>query len=926
MLKGLGLRKVLLVSEKDWHNEHFMMDRLIGRSGALDRSYFYFASLQTPNLLELIRLHDIKTIIGMGEPVMRQLLGERDLLRQRGRVHEWMGRYFLPTFAPHKLIAENPNDKEVAMLKAQGISALLRPPRFQGTWVLDVAFGLHIARHGFKRKVPNYTVDPDPTEFAKWAEGYERALAADSDIYLSWDIETPYKQKNKNEDEFEEADFDKTILRVSFAYEEYTGVSVPWSPGYLGTIQRLLASAGPKVVWNGTTFDIPVVESVGVYVNGEIHDYMDGWHIYQSDLPKGLEFVTSFTSDLLPWKHLNNSDPGIYSAIDADAALRNANWIRAKLKANGQWPTFMNHVVRLMPVMRQAGKRGNFIDIQVRDELRRDMTALLEQKAAEMQLYVPREAKPRKVWLTPRAEDWERFHDPKSSEPPIISSFMFEGRDFDKVPAEAELKVCTACGNIATNKSEHYANLKGAQKVDKHGVPRVGKSGNPLFESIKNPCKEAGGEIQTRQGFRYEYHEVEDFNPNSSTQLKVYARYYGHPIGENKQDSDKESMDAGHLKTLVKAYGKKHPLYADTLEYHKLSKTLGTYVYDPDEEGLIHTTYKNTPSTPRFSSANVNLQNVGKRDDNPWAKKARKQIKARDGYRFVQSDSSAIEALVQGWWMGDPVYMELATQSVHAWVVAKKLGLEWTGTEEQVSYLKEHHKDLYDKMKTTNYLTNFGGGDYLLWKSFPEQFPTRKDAKDAQQMLFDMLPKLPEFHHWVRTKAHKEAYLELPGWKHRHYFYDVYRGIDERTGQPKMAKDAKRVCAFFPQGCAASFMRDNLLLLAFGDAAAEWLNIEPLGLTRGWLEYMPANLVVHDGYTLEVPDGLEWDAANDMEKVLTRPISQLAGLRVGCETDISEVGGNWAPYHETKNPEGLKTVKTVRVPVVPPPMDYRIAA
>lgn len=57
----------------------------------------------------------------------------------------------------------------------------------------------------------------------------------------------------------------------------------------------------------------------------------------------------------------------------------------------------------------------------------------------------------------------------------------------------------------------------------------------------------------------------------------------------------------------------------------------------------------------------------------------------------------------------------------------------------------------------------------------------------------------------------------------------------------------------------------------------------------------------------------------DMEKVLTRPIKHLAGVRVGCEIDVSPVGGNWSPWHEKKNPNGLKTIKAVRVPVIPPP-------
>lgn len=58
---------------------------------------------------------------------------------------------------------------------------------------------------------------------------FENALARE-DVMLSWDIETPYKLKKSDEDEFEESERDTVILRISFAYREGTGVSVPWTP------------------------------------------------------------------------------------------------------------------------------------------------------------------------------------------------------------------------------------------------------------------------------------------------------------------------------------------------------------------------------------------------------------------------------------------------------------------------------------------------------------------------------------------------------------------------------------------------------------------------------------------------------------------------------------------------------------------------
>jgi len=499
-----------------------------------------------------------------------------------------------------------------------------------------------------------------------------------------------------------------------------------------------------------------------------------------------------------------------------------------------------------------------------------------------------------------------------------VRKIQHEDRDFDLVPVSEKIKHCSACGLIATNKIEHFKGSK-IPKLDAEGVQLVDKkTGKPKFTQVKNLCKQAGGEIVEQLGNRLEYHEVLPFNPNSSEQLKDYARHFGHPIGQDKKDASKEAMDANHLKQLKKRFKAHADFYDAVLTVKKLKKTLGTYIYEPDSEGLIHTTYKNGPSTPRFSSANINIQNLGKKEENVWAMKAREQIIARPGHRFVQADSSAIEALIQGWFMGDPVYMELATQSVHAWVVAKMNNIPWDGSVEQVEFLKKNYKADYAKMKTVNYQTNFGGTPYGIWKAFPDVFRNVDEATETQNMLYAMLPKLQQFHNWVRETAKKQGYLELPGWKHRHYLYDVY-SVDRQTGKVKLGKDSRRALAFYPQGSAAAFMRDNMLLLAYGDQAAEWLEIEPLNLGEGYLHWMPANVVVHDGYTLEVPDGKEEEAAEVLEKVLTRPIPQLSGLMVGAEIDISPIGGNWASYDETANPQGLKTIKTIRPPLVLPP-------
>lgn len=904
MLEGQGIRKVLLLSERSWQGRHWMMQRLLTRA-RLDRDLFYFSSIENPNLFADIKAEGIKVVVCLGEPVLRRFLGETGLMRWRGRpVKHPSGVWTIATVAPHMLLPRKDDDAWDE-----------NPMRFCGVWMLDVQNALHIAQNGYERNTfTDYLLDPDVSRFERWVEEFETAWQEDNNILLSVDIETPYKQKNSDEEEMEEGERDAVILRISFSWRERHAVTVQWIGPYLGLIKRLLAHPGIKVFWNGWSFDIPVLESNDAPVKGLVYDGMDMFRVYQSDLPRGLEWVTSFATDMLPWKHLNNSDPALYSAIDPDAALRNVNWLRKRLEATNRWRLYEVLYARLSHALDVAGRRnGNDIDVQAREELRVELQAEFDRMVGEAQTLVPEEVKPRQRYKRQPKELVQRegvFIIPEQEGEPE--------RKFEPVTVRGEKKFCSHCGEEASNKSEHF---KGTTEVV------VDAKGKEKQKRIPNLCKAAGAEIVKRETDVVEWDEILPFNPNSTEQMKAYIRHFGHPMGHAKDDSSKEAADASHLKKLKKKYGKEHPIYQLSLDLKKVSKTRGTYLYDrTDDQGLIHQTYVNSPSTPRLGGRNYNLMNVGKREENYWAKRARRQIVARNGRCFVQADSSAIEAYVQGWWMGDRQYMELASQSVHAFVVAKRQGIEWVGTEEQVAELKAQFPDLYNKMKTTNYLTNFGGTPLMMHQTDPDSFPSVRAAEQAQEMLYSLLPSLREYHHWVRTKAHKESYLQIPGWNFRHYYWDVFG--QKADGSVKLSKDAKRCLALFPQGCAALFGRENLLLFAYGDQACEWLGIDPLGLGNGLLEWLPANVFVHDGYTIEPPPSEAEMVIDYCEKVLTRPIKWLGNIQVGCEIDLSPERGNWAPFHEEKNPMGLKTVRVCRVPVVDPPSaeDVRKAA
>jgi DNA polymerase I-like protein with 3'-5' exonuclease and polymerase domains len=359
-------------------------------------------------------------------------------------------------------------------------------------------------------------------------------------------------------------------------------------------------------------------------------------------------------------------------------------------------------------------------------------------------------------------------------------------------------------------------------------------------------------------------------------------------------------MDKTQLEKLAKAVGAAHPVYQLALDYIRVAKTLSTYVYVPDAEGLIHTQYVNAPSTGRLASRNYNLQNVGKRETNPWAKKARRQIVAREGHVFVQADSTSIEAVVTGYLIGDPTFVEVAKQSIHAYLACKELG--WDFTPETIERVKQEHKALYNQFKTAVYLLLYGGDPYLMHMTNPDLFPTKRSAQEIQAKIFALMPALPAWQTRVREQAKREGVLQSP-WGYRHHFYDVYTFKRDAQGhiqldeagapQIKLGQDAKRALAFIPQNCAGAFCRESLLLI---------------GESR-WGACMPANVSVHDGYLLEVPEA-EADAAEAfLVDVLTRPVAELGGLRIPCETDR---GYNWADWSPT-NPRGMRTRQKVTV-------------
>lgn len=885
-MRGSGTTGVAILSANRYEESHWLLQSLVKKAGLHYDNFFYLTSEELPDLPS-----SVKVLVPMGEEMLRLATGQIDILRWRGRVltpelHSVSGStehpdiFVLPTFAISKLLHKKRKKGEMP-----DPGAMRNPPRYRKSLLRDLHYAVHVAKHGFTRTSVNYLLDPSQERFAEWSNSYLERVARGEFLPLSFDIETPYKKKVVDEEELEEAeaavDTNTLILRISFSYEPYTAVTIPWEPQYYDTIRALLASASPKIGWNFLYFDIPVLSAAGFPVNGTLYDGMDAWHFLYPQSDKGLEWVTADATDLLPWKHLSDALPEWYSAVDADAALRNVLYTWDLIRKNHAWETYETAAVEVMVYMMAAGIRGVPIDRDKQAALAPLMDVEIARLDALIQQDVPEGLKPRKRYKRQPVVTLQEGYTWADSR-----QVSTDGRVFVPLSVTGELSTCSACGVQGVKKADHFKGSVVEHVVtNKKGVTKVKRS------RVKNPCKLAGATITKQPAMVTEWDEILPFNAGSSKQLIAYMKAHKHPVGKSKKDHEADAADAAHLKELTGMFdnggeGKPEdsdfPLYPLSLALHDVNKARTTYMPTPDELGLIHTTYTNTPWTWRFGSRAINMQTWGKREEKIWARQARMQIIARPGWRIVQADSSSAEAVIQGWYMADAEFMATAVQSIHGWLSTKYLG--WDFNPDTLKKVKAEAKSIYDGMKVAFFTLGFGGSAYGMHMSNKKLFPKKDDAQRIVDIIYELIPKLGNYHWNLRGIAQKQGFIKSP-WNMRFDFFDVYTYDRDRRsgdirynkqGRPmlKLGKDGKAVVALLPQHSNGMFSRENAVLIGRSE----------------WGQYMPANFAVHDSYALRVPAELEDKAAEFLLETLTRPIRQLGGLRLGAEV---EAGDNW---------------------------------
>lgn len=772
------------------------------------------------------------------------------------------------------------------VLAAPHPSYLMRGKQHE-TPVLQFAFkrALEIADGGLELSRPPYLLDPDPMTFSAWVD---EVLKQDfSSTYLSYDIETPYKQ-GKSEDEVKKEDADDyTILRCAFSHRSGTAVSIPWTASYFADLSRLFKSSIPKLGWNADLFDRPRVEhNLGHRIGGDHLDGMLAWHVLNSALPKGLGFVAPFyVQNTSMWKHLSNAEPAFYNAKDADMALQIWLGVKKDLQQNQLWGVFDRHVIQLNRIYSYMSEKGVKLDLGLRQAAEQKLTAILNDLEAKIAAVIPMEvlqlkpyAKVPKAVLDAKSQVMDNIMRAVGSDGFVIPEYGYinqrvsEITGMIEIPGMRKTTKCPRCSQLDV-KADHYKSV-GKKKL---------AAGTPENECVGlKSLKVAVPSNQWALPLPFKL---------SNQSLQRYQRHYKHkPILTPKER--KITFDDKAITRLMVNYphDKLYPLIG---EFRATQKLLGTYVgiTQPDgkirggmevgKDGHIHTTLTHNPSTLRSASENPNLQNLPRpQGDDDLATMIRRLVVANEGHTLYARDFSGIEAVLVGYFALAPNYIRLAKRDVHSFysayaihaqdprkISANDLPLVTWDDEKLFKRLDEIKKE-FKAERNNLYKHLVHGANFMQGAKGAADTVLRMTGKTVavntisrvMNIYFDLFPEIRRWHRNLLNQADKDGFLRNPfGYVHR--FHSVYSW--EKFGnewEKSPGPDANRVIAFLPQSTAAGIIKEALLRL--------WENhYEDAG------QYV--RLLIHDELMFEIPDAKLEHLDKLVKMEMERPIPQM---------------------------------------------------
>ncbi len=941
---------LLFIGEAPAKREIALSQPFVGESGAVLNRIFHFLSTSrefmrlanvvgcmTPDAEWHRSLHAPSAIAHCHDAHLRHVLAEpHKVVVTLGAVPtkqilglEGQENFSIKDF--HGTVQRDPTDRYWVVPTFHPAHILRGAWSLLGTMIYDITQAMDIARAGDSWRPappPVLTVDPPPDWWSAWVDAFiENTRHNPGAFWLSVDTETPRKTKRGDEGELKGDDRGEVMTRLNAACGAAEGISVTNHPCYRDASTRLMACLNPKMLWNGP-FDTEVLVNNRMPMAGPILDFMWGWHVLQSDVPRGLGFAApNYLPWRSPWKHLSGSDPGTYAAWDGVNNWVIGSGITADLMRLNMWPVFYDHIYRAdQQIFFPATRMGLLVDRPALKIYAGEVKASLAELIVHMRdpALVPesiRNLHPPGGWkkdpgVGEKAEpDWDEKEDGPAPMHPVFAQ---------QIPG-AIVNVCTACG---------------AEQIQKR---------HRCKDKELTPFVIADERTVTRWYIR------KPFNPGSAPQLLslIGALGYKAPISKKTKKPTTEKLGIEELARKTKEPAHKD-YFNKLLLWKEAKKVQGNYVNgtirrletDPRSklDGRLHGETTHSPSTLRTSMRNPNLQNVTIHGS--LSAGFRKCLVAAPGHKLIGADYSGIEALLVGWFARDPIYMRLARLGVHAYLASHVLGQPAdlrASDKELKDFLKQfkekEYEEPYDRCKRVVHGTNYGLTPYGMAERFPKFFPSRVIAEKIQQLYYKLCPKLRSWQQELKRLADKYHYLGGPGghsphpFGYKHWFYNVREFRPITAAQAKYLEvhdrewaklgdnyykivpgdDAKRVLAFPPQSTARGVAVEAGLRLTDPACENTLVGFGNDGDT-------PFRALVHDEWLLEVPDEKVQEAATRLVREMCRPVRALPldkswwtgpeeYLSIGVEVFI---GQNW----DKKSGMEKMDIKGIEIPEV----------
>lgn len=528
------------------------------------------------------------------------------------------------------------------------------------------------------------------------------------------------------------------ITCIAFAYQTHSSCPIQalciplqhetWSywdpqnePEVWSLIAQFLTNDNPKVLQN-FIFDTMILSRFGVETKGKIYDTMQGAHLLQPELPKGLKDLGRLYLDIAPWKDVGSfvSNQALWEYNARDAAYTLAILHKQfELLDSRRLTFFQEHLAPLSTEVLRMCERGwtpdfdaigamkDVLEPEI-DTLLADLRVLVNPILPAKETFIYRRGKPkpgasycRGVGLATKWVEKEN----KKGEAVLKTVAYSEYQDID-IPADT----------------------KYLRDLD-----------FPVFERVV---------------------EVRDFNPSSPNQVKDAIIGFGYKVPTKKGGETTDELALKKLQAKTK-----NPFFDKILAYRAKSKMMSTYcnVRTDDDKKLRFSINVCGTVGGRFSSRQTpwgtgfNAQNIPRRFRHI-------SLPSTPGWVIVNMDFKQADPHLVAWLAGEDQMLEILSDpegDLHSHTAKLIYGYDIAKESKERKVGKACNNGLNYGMGINRFIETCRQGGLVL---------SYEEASHAHRSYFEAYPGVKIWQKSVEAELAKSRTLQTPFGRKR-YFY-----------------------------------------------------------------------------------------------------------------------------------------------------------